>query len=122
MSKNHPIVAVTGASVAGTSTVKKAFEHIFTRENITPVVIEGDSFHRHDRVAMKEAMSAAEKEWMDEQLYQKRQMDWLGTQVRGTAPITPLISTVTDRSVGKTYSPSPLSQVATGLATYKALT
>ncbi|MCW8854289.1 MAG: phosphoribulokinase [Gammaproteobacteria bacterium] len=62
MSKKHPIVAVTGSSGAGTSTVKKAFEHIFTRESITPVVIEGDSFHRHDRVAMKEAMSAAEKE------------------------------------------------------------
>tara|TARA_R110002110_G_scaffold3991_2_gene20718 strand:+ start:838 stop:2481 length:1644 start_codon:yes stop_codon:yes gene_type:complete len=70
---------------------------------------------------LQREMSAAEKEWMDEQLYQKRQMDWLGTQVRGTAPITPVISTVTDRSVGKTYSPSPLSQVATGLATYKAL-
>ena len=70
---------------------------------------------------LQREMSAAEKEWMDEQLYQKRQMDWLGTQVRGTAPITPLISTVTDRSVGKTYSPSPLSQLATGLGTYKAL-
>jgi len=71
---------------------------------------------------LQREMSAAEKEWMDEQLYQKRQMDWLGTQVRGTAPITPLISTVTDRSVGKTYSPSPLAQVATGLGTYKGLT
>ena len=71
---------------------------------------------------LQREMSAAEKEWMDEQLYQKRQMDWLGTQVRGTAPITPVISTVTDRSVGKTYSPSPLAQLATGLGTYKALT
>ena len=71
---------------------------------------------------LQREMSAAEKEWMDEQLYQQRQMDWLGTQVRGTAPITPRISTVTDRSVGKTYSPSPLSQLATGLGTYKALT
>jgi hypothetical protein len=70
---------------------------------------------------LQKELSAAEKEWMDEQLYQKRQMDWLGTQVRGTAPITPVISTVTDRSVGKTYSPSPLAQLATGLGTYKAL-
>ena len=62
MSKKHPIVAVTGSSGAGTSTVKKAFEHIFSRENITPVVVEGDSFHRYDRAAMKEAMGAAEKE------------------------------------------------------------
>ncbi|MCW8830219.1 MAG: phosphoribulokinase, partial [Gammaproteobacteria bacterium] len=47
MSHKHPIVAVTGSSGAGTSTVKHAFEQIFTREAITPVVIEGDSFHRY---------------------------------------------------------------------------
>ena len=32
MSKKHPIVAVTGSSGAGTSTVRNAFEHIFLRE------------------------------------------------------------------------------------------
>jgi phosphoribulokinase len=62
MSHKHPIVAVTGSSGAGTSTVKHAFEQIFNRENITPVIIEGDSFHRYDRVAMKEAMAKAEAE------------------------------------------------------------
>ena len=62
MSQKHPIVAVTGSSGAGTSTVKKAFEHIFLREAITPVVIEGDSFHRYDRASMKEAMAKAEAE------------------------------------------------------------
>jgi len=62
MSQKHPIVAVTGSSGAGTSTVKHAFEHIFTREAITPVVIEGDSFHRYDRAAMKEVMAKAEAE------------------------------------------------------------
>lgn len=62
MSHKHPIVAVTGSSGAGTSTVKHAFEQIFTRETITPVVIEGDSFHRYDRAAMKEIMAKAEAE------------------------------------------------------------
>jgi phosphoribulokinase len=62
MSHKHPIVAVTGSSGAGTSTVKHAFEAIFIRENITPVIIEGDSFHRYDRAAMKEAMAKAEAE------------------------------------------------------------
>ena len=62
MSHKHPIVAVTGSSGAGTSTVKHAFEQIFIRENITPVIIEGDSFHRYDRAAMKEAMVKAEAE------------------------------------------------------------
>ena len=65
MSQKHPIVAVTGSSGAGTSTVKHAFEQIFTREAITPVVIEGDSFHRYDRAAMKEAMAKAEAEGND---------------------------------------------------------
>ena len=62
MSQKHPIVAVTGSSGAGTSTVKRAFEHIFIRESITPVVIEGDSFHRYGRVDMKAAMEKAEAE------------------------------------------------------------
>ncbi len=59
MSVKHPIIAVTGSSGAGTSTVKVAFEHMFHREQITPVVIEGDSFHRYDRAAMKKAVAAA---------------------------------------------------------------
>jgi len=62
MSNKHPIVAVTGSSGAGTSTVKHAFEQIFTREHIVPAIIEGDSFHRYDRAAMKEAMETAEAE------------------------------------------------------------
>jgi len=62
MSQKHPIVVVTGSSGAGTSTVKHAFEQIFTREKINPVIIEGDSFHRYDRAAMKQAMIKAEEE------------------------------------------------------------
>ncbi|PLX62638.1 phosphoribulokinase [Sedimenticola selenatireducens] len=61
MSKQHPIVAVTGSSGAGTSTVKRAFEHIFYRDGVTPAIIEGDSFHRYDRVAMREAVAEASK-------------------------------------------------------------
>ncbi len=60
MSKKHPIVVVTGSSGAGTSTVKHAFEHIFIREKITPVIIEGDSFHRFNRAEMKKAMAEEE--------------------------------------------------------------
>ena len=62
MSKKHPIIAVTGSSGAGTSTVKEAFEHMFRREGLTPAVIEGDSFHRYDRAAMKEQVAKAEAE------------------------------------------------------------
>lgn len=56
MSKKHPVIAVTGSSGAGTSTVKKVFNNIFNRLNVDPVIIEGDSFHRYDRETMKTVM------------------------------------------------------------------
>jgi phosphoribulokinase len=60
MSKKHPVVVVTGSSGAGTTTVKRAFEHIFTREKLNAAVIEGDSFHSLGRVEFKAAMQKAE--------------------------------------------------------------
>jgi phosphoribulokinase len=59
MSKQHPVVAVTGSSGAGTTTVKTAFEHIFRRLDVTANVIEGDSFHRYSRTAMGAAIADA---------------------------------------------------------------
>ena len=61
MSVKHPVIAITGSSGAGTSTVTKTFQHIFRREGINAAVVEGDSFHRHDRKAMKAAMAEAQK-------------------------------------------------------------
>lgn len=60
MSVSHPIIAVTGSSGAGTSTVKHAFEDIFRRGGIKPVVVEGDSFHRYDRKEMRAEVVKAE--------------------------------------------------------------
>jgi phosphoribulokinase len=61
MSVKHPVVAITGSSGAGTSSVTKTFQHIFRREKINAAVVEGDSFHRHDRKEMKIAMAEASK-------------------------------------------------------------
>ena len=61
MSAKHPVVAVTGSSGAGTSTVTRSFQHIFRREKINPAVIEGDSFHRYDREEMKRVIAEAEQ-------------------------------------------------------------
>lgn len=60
MSKKHPVVAITGSSGAGTSTVKHALEQILRREVFTAIVVEGDSFHRYDRVRMQEALREAQ--------------------------------------------------------------
>jgi len=62
MSRKHPVIAVTGSSGAGTSTVKVAFEHIFTRLGVTPMVVEGDSFHRYDRMEMRDRMEEAQRD------------------------------------------------------------
>ncbi len=60
MSIKYPIIAVTGSSGAGTTTVKRSFEHIFRREKITAAVIEGDSMHKYDRAEMKKVVADAE--------------------------------------------------------------
>lgn len=62
MSRKHPVVAVTGSSGAGTSTVKSALEHIFQRVGARAAFIEGDSFHRYDRREMKEELAKAKSE------------------------------------------------------------
>ncbi|HXG27756.1 MAG TPA: phosphoribulokinase [Nevskiales bacterium] len=59
MSLEHPIIAVTGSSGAGTSTVRSAFEHIFNRLHLKAVYVEGDSFHRYDREEMKNVVQRA---------------------------------------------------------------
>lgn len=60
MSIKHPIIAVTGSSGAGTTTVKHTFEAIFHRENVNAAVVEGDSFHRYTRDEMKELITETE--------------------------------------------------------------
>ena len=60
MSAKHPIIAVTGSSGAGTTTVMKSFAYIFRREGIKAQIIEGDSFHRYDRVDMRERVRIAD--------------------------------------------------------------
>ncbi len=60
MSTRHPVIAVTGSSGAGTSTVKTALEHIFLRDSLRSCVVEGDSFHRYDRYQMREEVAKAQ--------------------------------------------------------------
>ena len=61
MSTKFPIIAVTGSSGAGTTTVMRSFSHIFRREKIVAQVIEGDSYHRYDRVEMRARVRAADQ-------------------------------------------------------------
>lgn len=62
MSTKHPVISVTGSSGAGTTTVKKAFKHIFYRLGVNPLVVEGDSFHRYERAEMQARIAKAQEE------------------------------------------------------------
>jgi phosphoribulokinase len=53
MSVKHPVIAITGSSGAGTTTVTSTFQQIFRREGVTAAIIEGDAFHRYDRKEMR---------------------------------------------------------------------
>jgi len=59
MSAKHPVIAVTGSSGAGTTSVTRTFDWIFRREKINAAMVEGDSFHRYDRETMKVKMAEA---------------------------------------------------------------
>ncbi len=60
MSTKFPVIAITGSSGAGTTTVMSSFVNIFRRENLKAQLVEGDSFHRFNRLEMRKEMKDAE--------------------------------------------------------------
>lgn len=53
MTARHPVIAITGSSGAGTTTVTTTFQQIFRREGVNAAIVEGDAFHRYDRKQMR---------------------------------------------------------------------
>ncbi|WP_043527964.1 phosphoribulokinase [Litchfieldella xinjiangensis] len=49
MSREYPIIAITGSSGAGTTTVRRTFERMFAREDVHAAFVDGDAFHRYSR-------------------------------------------------------------------------
>jgi phosphoribulokinase len=56
MSRKFPIIAIVGPSGAGTTSVMRTFEEIFRREKVNAAFVEGDAFHKYDRLTMRERM------------------------------------------------------------------
>ncbi len=65
MSVMHPVIAVTGSSGAGTTSVTRTFQQVFRRENLKAALVEGDAFHRFDREQMHQAMAEAARNGND---------------------------------------------------------
>lgn len=62
MSIQHPIIAVTGSSGAGTTTTSQALRHIFRSLDVEAAFVEGDSFHRYSRPEMELAIRKAQEQ------------------------------------------------------------
>lgn len=62
MSIQHPIIAVTGSSGAGTTTTSQALRHIFRSLDVEAACVEGDSFHRYSRPEMELAIRKAQEQ------------------------------------------------------------
>lgn len=60
MSNKFPIVAVTGSSGAGTTTVLHAFRDIFRREGISAAYVEGNAFLRYEHREMDRVIHQAQ--------------------------------------------------------------
>ncbi len=61
MNKKHPIIAVTGASGAGTTSVQQAFKEIFHRQGLNAAFVQGDGFFKFDNFEMCQQMNEAER-------------------------------------------------------------
>jgi phosphoribulokinase len=59
MSTEHPIIAVTGSSGAGTSAAKAVFARMFESLKIDAAFVQGDSFHAYDREQMRALVEKA---------------------------------------------------------------
>ncbi len=88
MSHKHPIIAITGSSGAGTTTIKDTFKKIFDREGVTASYIEGDAFHRYDRVGMKEKVDDKRRKGRPEYhgARDTRFAIWPGSALAGSTP------------------------------------
>ena len=65
MSRAHPIIAVTGSSGSGTTTVRQAFSDIFRRQGIRAAYVDGSGFQRYDRDTTAQVIAQAQIAGLD---------------------------------------------------------
>jgi phosphoribulokinase len=94
MSAKHPIIAITGSSGAGTTTVQDTFEAIFRREDLNAAVVEGDSFHRWNRMDCKDRMA-------EDQLLPGGHMSHFGPETNLFDELEGLFKTYAETGTGK---------------------
>jgi phosphoribulokinase len=62
LSTKHPVISVTGSSGAGTTNSRHIFDRLFCQLGLAnPVIVEGDSFHRYDRMEMRQKVEESQR-------------------------------------------------------------
>src|SRR3546814_3862822 len=59
VSYDLPIIGITGASGADTSTAVRAFVQLFEQLRINGALVEGDAFHAYDRAQLRVTLERA---------------------------------------------------------------
>lgn len=94
MSQQHPIIAVTGSSGAGTTTTSQALRHIFRTQNLHAAFVEGDSFHRYSRPEMELAIRKAQE--------QGKHISYFGPEANNFNRLESLFREYSDAGMGQT--------------------
>jgi hypothetical protein len=123
---------LTAAQQAQAAQAQDYVRQMSALQNVSEMARQNQALRTADSAALESAGAAqqnisqrtfdAERAKAEEdRLYPQRQLDWLSTQIRGIAPSVPTVQTSTGSTSGASYSPSPLSQLATGIYTVKGL-
>lgn len=69
METKYPIVAVTGASGAGTTAVQQAFKEIFYRQKLNAAFVHGDGFFKYNKDEMCQIMEESASQGRPQSCY-----------------------------------------------------
>jgi phosphoribulokinase len=92
MSQKHLIVAVTGSTGAGLSTVRHAFKTIFRRLGVNAAVVHGDAFRRYTEVQFAAQLAAARAGG--------RNLSWFGPECNHFAELESFFRTYSETGSG----------------------
>jgi phosphoribulokinase len=110
MSPKHPIVAVTGSTGAGLSTVRHAFKTVFQRLGLKAAIVHGDAFRRYTERQFAALLAEARASG--------RHLSWFGPECNHVAELETLFRTYAETGSGITreYAHSAARAAKLGVA------
>jgi len=92
MSQKRPIVALTGSTGAGLSTVRHAFKTIFRRQEVNAAIVHGDAFRRYSEPEFAAQLAAVRASG--------RNLSWFGPECNHFAELETFFKTYSETGSG----------------------